>query len=238
MSESLSGYQLRVSRRSRNVRLRVTVQHGLEVIVPVGYDTARLPALLERKKHWIRAAMDRAESHRKFFEPRPTWKIPGEITLPVIGVTWHVVAKESSAPWVAVREVEPRKLVIFGAIGDESATRAALARWLMRQTREILGPRVETISQKIRVKYRRVLVKRQKTRWASCSRRRSISLNMKLLFLPRDLVDYVIIHELCHVTEMSHSRQFWLLVERHCANFREFDRKLRDMWKVIPTWAA
>jgi predicted metal-dependent hydrolase len=130
------------------------------------------------------------------------------------------------------------RVYLSTVLDDFSPSRAALARWLMRQTREILGPRVETISQKIRVKYRRVLVKRPKTRWASCSKRRSISLNMKLLFLPRDLVDYAIIHELCHVTEMSHSAQFWLLVEGHCANFREFDRKLRDMWKVIPRWAA
>ena len=57
MAEALFSYRLRVSRRSRAVRLRVTVQHGLEVIVPIGYDATRVPALLERKKHWIRAAI-------------------------------------------------------------------------------------------------------------------------------------------------------------------------------------
>ena len=238
MAEALFSYRLRVSRRSRAVRLRVTVQHGLEVIVPIGYDATRVPALLERKKHWIRAAIDRAESQRKFFEPRPDWKIPSQIALPALSSTWHVLTKDTAAPWVAVREVEAGKVLIFGAIGDENACRKALARWLMRQTRERLAPRVETLSRKVGVKYQRILVKRQKTRWASCSRRRSISLNMKLLFLSPELVDYVIVHELCHIVEMNHSGRFWHLVERYTPSFRESDRKLREMWKVVPRWAA
>jgi len=183
------------------VRLRVTVHHGLEVVVPRDYDVHRVSALLERKKHWIRAALERAESHRKFFEPQPVWRLPLQMKLPAVGSTWHVTAKESGVPWVAVRELAGERLLIFGAISDKRACRSALARWLMRQTREHLVPRLQTISLKTGLPYQRVLVKRQKTRWASCSRRQTISLNTKLLFLPGDLVDYVMTHELCHIAE-------------------------------------
>jgi predicted metal-dependent hydrolase len=63
-------------------------------------------------------------------------------------------------------------------------------------------------------------------------------LNAKLLFLPPELVDYVMIHELSHLAEMNHSKRFWALVERHDPRFRILDRQLRDMWKEVPRWAS
>jgi predicted metal-dependent hydrolase len=62
-------------------------------------------------------------------------------------------------------------------------------------------------------------------------------LNAKLLFLPPHLVEYAMIHELCHVAVMNHSQNFWGLVRRHCPDFRKRDERLRDMWKVVPRWA-
>src|SRR5712692_1170105 len=102
----------------------------------------------------------------------------------------------------------------------------------MRQTHEHLLPRLEQLSQKTHLKFKRALVKRQKTRWASCSRHGSISINTKLLFLPPDLVDYVLIHELCHLAEMNHSLKFWSMVAHHCPGYRSPDTRLRDAWKL------
>jgi predicted metal-dependent hydrolase len=98
--------------------------------------------------------------------------------------------------------------------------------------------RLQTLSLTTGLKYSRAFVKRPRTRWASCSRHESISLNAKLLFLPPDLVDYVIIHELCHLMEMNHSKRFWELVASHCPGFRRLDSQLREMWKVVPRWAS
>ena len=89
----------------------------------------------------------------------------------------------------------------------------------------------------MQLRYRGVYIKRQKTRWASCSKHGAISLNAKLLFLPLEIVDYAMIHELCHVAVMNHSKEFWDLVMRHCPDFRSRDNRLREMWKVIPRWA-
>jgi len=231
-------YRLRVSPRGRNVRLRVTVRHGLEVVVPRGYDAQKVPGLLERKKHWIHTALERAEAHRKFFEPEPTWRVPLQIKLPALGKTWHVTARETAASSVTVRAVGEERLLVFGAITNERSCRDALARWLLRQTREYLVPRLYQMSLKTGLRFRRTFVKRPKTRWASCSRHQSISLNAKLLFLPPELVDYVMIHELCHIAEMNHSKRFWALVERHDPDFRKLDKQLRDMWKEVPRWAS
>jgi predicted metal-dependent hydrolase len=238
MNRTPFSYQVRVSPRGRNVRLRVTVKHGLEVIVPRSFDTGRVPDLLERKKDWIQVALKKAESHRKFFEPKPAWSVPNRINLSAIGAVWHISARETDVPWVAVRVLASDRLLIFGAINDERACRAALRRWLMRQTRAHLVPRLEVISARTGIRFQRTFIRHQRTRWASCSRHRAISLNGKLLFLSPDLVDYVMVHELCHVSEMNHSKRFWDLVERLHPSYRKQDVRLREMWKHIPMWAA
>ena len=231
-------YRVKISPRGKRVRLRVTVKHGLEVAIPGGFDERELPALLERKKHWIRSALERAHAYRKFLEPEPSWQLPAEIRLPAVGAVWHVTRRESKAVFVAVRELGRDRLLVFGAINDERACRAAMARWLMRQTRQHLVTRLDYISKRTGLRFKGAFVKRQRTRWASCSRRGIVSLNAKLLFLPSEIVDYVMIHELCHVIEMNHSKQFWTLLAHHCRGYRELDGRLRDMWKLVPRWAG
>jgi len=231
-------YRVRVTPRSRNVRLRVTARNGLEVIVPRGYDTSTVPSLLKHKTLWIRAALERAEAQRKFFEPEPEWRVPLQIKLPALGRTWHVSAMETGGTSVRVREISEGTLIIRGAVRDEATCRTALSRWLMRLTHKHLRDRLETLSLKTGLKHRRIFVKRPKTRWASCSRHRAISLNAKLLFLPPELVDYVMIHELCHIAEMNHSKRFWTLVQTYSPDFKKLDKQLRQMWMVIPRWAS
>jgi hypothetical protein len=238
MSEALFKYRLKVSPRGKRVRLRVSLQHGLEVSIPKGYDETKVPALLRRKKEWVRAALERAESHRKFFKPEPRWQLPSQITLPAIRQSWHVTVKQSEADFVAIRELAPNRLLVVGAIHNQAACRAALGRWLMRTTRTQLVPRLEKISRQTGIRYGGVLVKRQRTRWASCSRHRNMSVNAKLLFLPPELVDYVILHELCHVVEMNHSKRFWAVVAQYCPGYRRLDARLRDAWKAVPLWAG
>ena len=238
MHRAAFDYRLRVSPRARSVRLRVTVRNGLEVVIPRDYDPAKIPSILERKKNWVRNALERAETHLKFFEPEPAWRLPSEIKLLALGNTWSVIPRPTDrATSVTVKESDESTLLVFGAIQDERLCRDALTRWLMRKTREHLLPRLQELSARTGLHYKRTFVKRPKTRWASCSRHQSISLNAKLLFLPSDYVDYVLVHELCHLLEMNHSKRFWLLVQHHSPDFRKFDRGLRDMWKTVPRWA-
>ena len=107
------------------MRLKVTLQHGLEVIVPTGYKTARVPQLLERKKEWIRAAIDRVEANRKYLVPEPEWRLPMEIALPAVGRIWQVEVRETVDPWVSVRESGDGRLLML--------RRIAKCRWENRE---------------------------------------------------------------------------------------------------------
>lgn len=73
----------------------------------------------------------------------------------------------------------------------------------------------------------KVFIKNQKTRWGSCSTKGNLNLNYRLLFLPDELRDYVIVHEICHLGEMNHSRRFWTLVAKTVPNHKDLRAKLR-----------
>ncbi|GAB4507732.1 MAG: SprT family zinc-dependent metalloprotease [Sulfuricaulis sp.] len=238
LSKALFEYRLRESARARHVRLRVTPQSGLEVVVPKGYNPARIPGMLEKKQAWIHAALERTETDRKLNGPEPAWRLPDEIELPALGQVWRVTAQETDATWAAVREIAPGQLLIHGRITDENASRAALARWLTRQACAHLVPHLEELSRQLGLAFRRAYIKRQRTRWGSCSHHKAISLNAKLMFLAPALVRYVMVHELCHLAEMNHSPRFWSLVQKHNADFRAHDRELRKGWKSVPRWAG
>lgn len=238
MNEASFNYRIRVSARSRNVSLRVTPEHGLEIVVPPGYDPVSVPSLIRRKERWIRAALERVESYRASFGLDTAWRLPPQIALPAMGLAWEVIARATHAARATVRETGAATLLISGAIHDESACRVALRRWLIRRAQAHLAPQLQALGHSIALRHGRVSVRCQRTRWGSCSRAGAISLNAKLLFLPPPLVDYVLIHELCHLVHMNHSKRFWARVARHCPDFRGRDKQLRGAWKHVPRWAV
>ena len=76
--------------------------------------------------------------------------------------------------------------------------------------------------------HNRVFIRNQKTRWGSCSSKNNISLNMKLIRLPEELIDYVILHELVHTNIKNHGKAFWLEMEKHIVNIKEKRSELRS----------
>ena len=77
--------------------------------------------------------------------------------------------------------------------------------------------------------YNRVTIKNQKTRWGSCSRKGNLNFNYKIVHLRENLVDYLIVHELCHLKEMNHSRNFWSLVSQTIPDYKKLRTELRNI---------
>jgi hypothetical protein len=77
-------------------------------------------------------------------------------------------------------------------------------------------------------KYNRASVRNQRTRWGSCSHKNNISLNAKLVLLPKELIDYVILHELVHTRIHNHSKQFWVELDRYAVNGKVMAKRLRE----------
>jgi predicted metal-dependent hydrolase len=96
------------------------------------------------------------------------------------------------------------------------------------QARELLTARLKQLAEKHGFTYNRVSLRNQQTRWGSCSRKNNISLNYKLVVLPEELVDYVLLHELAHTRFHDHSKQFWAELDKYVGNGKLLAKKLRN----------
>ncbi len=91
---------------------------------------------------------------------------------------------------------------------------------------EIALDRVNHFNQQYKFSYNRINIKNQKTRWGSCSKKGNLNFNYKIAFLPQRLIDYIVVHELCHLGEFNHSRKFWSLVGKTFADYKEIRREM------------
>ena len=96
------------------------------------------------------------------------------------------------------------------------------------EARDKLGKRLSELAMEHNFQYNRVSIRNQRTRWGSCSSKDNISLNMKLLHLPNQLIDYILLHELVHTRVKNHSQDFWNELETVVPNARTVDKQLRD----------
>ncbi len=96
-----------------------------------------------------------------------------------------------------------------------------------RQAEEVIRLRLQEFNRHYGFSYNRVTIRNQKTRWGSCSLKRNLSFNYKILFLPSALQDYLIVHELCHLAEMNHSKNFWSLVGQTIPNPKQVRAQLK-----------
>ena len=232
----LPDYQVRESTRARHVSLRVSYQGKLEVVVPPGFNPEEIPDILEKRRSWITKTLRRIEKQRDALPAEHEAEKPSSLTLQACGETWQVIYKEARGATVALTQSNPQELTLRGGLEDTATCLDLLRRWLQRKARADLTPWLQRLSQQCDLAYSRMSVRGQTSRWGSCSSHQSISLNYKLLFLPSSLVDYVLIHELCHTVHMNHSKAFWQLVKQYYPECDRAKADLKQAWQHVPQW--
>lgn len=119
---------------------------------------------------------------------------------------------------------EPKKLLMQGSVEEYEKNKEV--------ARRILTERTSYFQDIYDVTYRKLSIRNQKTRFGSCSSRGHLSFNYRLIFLPEHLRDYVIVHELCHLKELNHSRKFWALVAQTIPDYQTRKRDLQAFSRV------
>jgi hypothetical protein len=234
----LPAYTVRVSARAKHVRLTVSRDGEVVVVVPRRFSVRSVPAIVVARARWIERARARALGRRAMLVEAHGDGLPVEISLHATGETWSVAYSAAASPSVSARRAGAACLTLSGAIDDHDACAAALSRWLLRHARERLVPVLEELATAHGLPFSAVRFRWQRTRWGSCSARSGISLNAKLLFLPASLVRYVMLHELCHTRVMDHSPRFWELLGEHDPSWQRHRRELRASWLHLPHWAG
>ena len=131
--------------------------------------------------------------------------------------------------WIITHYLEAVERAKRRPVSDLTDTqRAALEKRYIEAAREYFPKRVAYFLPLTGGSYERITIRDQKTRWGSCSAKGTLSFNWRLMLAPPAVLDYVVVHELCHLTHMDHSAAFWALVEQVCPDYRTHRKWLKE----------
>ena len=199
-------------------------------VVPLRFDGARVPELLDAQRTWIDRKLSALGTIDYDIAP------PKTIELEAVGKRWNVDYRPTISTSVAARSTGS-DLILRGAVDEKKrSVVVAIRRWLARQAKQELVPRLEKLGVMHDLSFKKVTVRGQRTRWGSCSSRQTISINYQLLFLAPQLVNYVLIHELCHTRHLNHGAAFWRQVEQIEPDYRKLHQRLRRERGSLPGW--
>lgn len=123
--------------------------------------------------------------------------------------------------------------MVSGIENNESAYRAAVTGWFREYARVHLKEKADFYAKEMQVTFNRIAIKEQKTRWGSCSSKGNINFNWKLVLMPEQIQDYVVVHELAHRIQMNHSEAFWQIVESILPEYRTYIQWMRKHEREI-----
>lgn len=139
----------------------------------------------------------------------------------------------SHKSWVEKQRIRIRKRAAGIRLADQNPLSPEDIRLLADQALRELPPRIAAYAGQMGVTYGRVTIRNQKTRWGSCSSKGNLNFNCLLMLTPREVQDYVIVHELSHRKEMNHSPKFWEVVEEVLPDYKKRRKWLRENGSVI-----
>lgn len=224
-------YQLYHSKRARRLNVRISPEKGVQVVIPPRHTEQQALIFLKQHEEWV---------HKH----APVWQLqqleviaPTEINLPVLAMNWKVVYETLVASKRAsLLERPDNSLVYLGADLHETKI-TKLQNWVKIKAESYLTQRLVQLSRECELPFNSVIFRAQRSVWGTCNRAKNISLNYKLIFLAPEVIDYVLIHELCHTKYLGHGPRFWGLVEKFVPAQRVHRLQLRKaMHEQVPRW--
>lgn len=211
--------EVRRRKGARHMRLRLSVKNRIVVSLPWHGSDRSCLKFIDQNRRWLERQIETAPELtgiRRWLSHSPRLSARGRSFAVSIEQT-----PRGRAHYRVEEEAARIDLHLPLEAGDESLHR------LVRQfAKEALSARAAEQAARLGLDLARLTVRDQSSRWGSCSSKRAISLNWRLVLIPAELQDYVILHELAHLTEMNHSRRFWDLLERYDPERRRHEAEL------------
>jgi len=217
-------YSVRKSKRAKRISMKIDPNKGLEVVFPVGIKRApSAEDILKQNSAWVIEMMGKMQERletrfQRQYEQGEIFRfLSDDHTLNIIqktnGNSITISLTETTLDVSIPPIITPK---------DTQTIQMAVEKFYRQQAKAYLPDRTYEIAGILGYEVNRVVIKNQKTRWGSCSTNHNINLNLRLMMTPPDAIDYIIIHELCHLTHMNHSKAFWDLVGVYCPRYKHW----------------
>ena len=220
-------YILKRSRKARSIILNISHESGLEIIMPYYCSKKNALEFLDNRKQWIIKHADDVYKNRKF-------QFPQHIHLMAVNKKWEI-AYAANQTRNSLSNPQLQQLLYKGDSDPQSFQRI-MKNWLKKQAEITITSQFRHLSLLLKLPYKSLQFRFQKSRWGSCSADADIILNSKLLFVSTKLLRYVMIHELCHIEHFDHSAAFWNKVSTYEPCYKQCIKTLKQQDKLIPQW--
>lgn len=242
------------------MRLTISLEKGIVVVVPKSMSQRRMtkliPEFVKDKQLWLSDMYKKLQARGAVRPDLEKCQLPEEIELSAseqIFSVKYVSPDESKASTegslsmakgslpsaegsLTLHHIDDYQLEVRGEVRDKKHVFELLALFFKQYAREYLQQRLDQLSNEFNLPYNRLTIRAQKTRWGSCSSKKNINLNYRLLFIEKELTDYILLHELVHTVHMNHSKAFWFYLESLMPDARNRDRQVNQMTKKLPCW--
>ncbi|MBO7651677.1 MAG: M48 family metallopeptidase [Bacteroidales bacterium] len=193
-----------VTRRNvKNARLRVCEDGSVQLFVPMAFTDEDIERLLEKKAQWI-------ASKRQFFEQKSKIQLRRNELL-LFGNRYAYFYSSKFQNKIIVNH-ESRTIQAKRDLLDISVQE----KWIKTIARKYISSRARILSEALLLPYNKLYIRSQKRKWGNCSKEKNISINWRVIKAPEFVIDYIIIHELCHTVIMKHTVRFQTLLRSHC----------------------
>ena len=203
-----------VTRRDvKNARLRVCEDGSVQLFVPLTFTDEEVQKILEKKAQWI-------ATKRQFFTQKSKIQLRrNEILL--LGNRYSYFYSSKYQNKVVVnhesKTIQAKRDLLDAAVQEI---------WLKSVARKYISERITTISNSLLLPYNKLYIRSQKRKWGNCSKEKNISINWRIIKAPSFVIDYVIIHELCHTVVMNHTAKFKILLNSLFPTYNEAQKWL------------
>jgi len=200
----------------KNVGIRVSHDQRVRIVAPKWLPERHLEDILKKREDWIQKHLQRLRTRKQ-----PVALADNQMLLK--GKIFHL---EYHAQFNHSIEIDEEHLVIRAS--DLFSEKPHQLAWYKNEAKKYLERRVQDLSVRYGFHYNKLFIRSQKTRWGSCSKRKNLSFNWKLIKTPLFVIDYLILHELVHTECMNHSKQYWQKVRSLCPEHKTASQWLKD----------
>lgn len=217
-----------IYKKRTSIGIYIDLYGNVEVQAPKGTSEESVLQLLEGKWDLIqqrtKEMKDRTVGHmEKVYDH-------GESFL-YLGNTYPILISQDTDIKKDHVVLEENKLHVYVIQQEDERIKQALKRFYYRQCKALVEKRVQFYQSNFRVKPRSIRISDSKSTWGTCDSMRQLTFNWKLAMAPLKVIDYVVVHEMCHMVHMNHDRSFWRLVGKIIPDYEQ-----RENWLALSNW--
>ncbi len=224
-------YEYTIVRSKRKTfAISIGTEKGIVVKIPLYFPAEDIEKLVIEKAEWIAEKYEQMEEQEQkkpvhHFESGETFYFRG--TSLILNLIINPDRKR-----IMVKK-QAGTLLVVSPNAEKTVIRAAIEKWYRERAREVITDKVIYYQRFVGKNVGEIRIKEQKSRWGSCSSQANLNFNWKIVMAPDEIIDYLVVHELCHLLHMNHSKQFWNSVGNIIPDYKEREKWLKEKGTLL-----